>query len=362
MNHKFIFLVDNLDIGGVASAVRGFYTALNKFYRNVSIDFIVYRQPEEKTIDFFCDNNSRIFVIPSVSEAGFLKYKKNVRNILRKCGPYDGIYLNTGYFIWIAAREAKREGIHNRVGSAHGSKSSHKIVPIIGRVLNRIYCTSMFACSRKSGVFNFGKEVDFLPNIVDYSQIVTERDLHYYHEFGIPNDCTVIGYLGVFEPEKNTSFMIDIMEAYNEKEKMNYCIIAGDGSTFNEISDKIQKADSAKRIKTIGYRADGKKLLRFFDVLVAPSFSEGMSLTLLEAQLTGTPCVVSEQIPKTNDLQFGLYYTVKDFNPSNWVEAIEKALNSKHDTILQYKLDKLEQIGYDEKSVASKLYGALTKW
>lgn len=362
---KTLFLVDTLNRGGVASAVKNFYTVIKKFYVDATIDFIVYRQPTKEVEVFFETKKTRIFVTPSVSEVGFFRYKKNIRNILKEKGPYDAIYLNTAHFIWIAAKEAKRVGIRNRVGSAHGSKPAKRnpiylFMITLGRFLNRIYCTSLFACSTKSGIYNFGKEVELLPNIVDYAQIIEKEQYQYYQEFNISKENKVIGYLGVFEYDKNAGFIVDIMKAFESKEKIN-CIMAGNGSKWNEVKQKIENLECGDKIQLIGYRTDSYKLLKFFDVLVAPSFSEGMSLTLLEAQLTGTPCIVSEKIPKTNDLQLGLYYTVGDFNPLNWKRTIEKAMCSDCKTHLQDRLEILKKLGYDEKSVADKLYGALTK-
>ena len=363
---KIIIIADNLEHGGVASAVKGFFYALKRNYPQDQIDFVVYKTPTVKTQEDFLQFNSHIFVTQSVSMAGPLKYARNIQEILIKNGPYDAIHMHTGPFIWLAAKTAKKVGIKSRIGHAHGSGIVKKkllpylvklCVTYIGRRYNRKYCTTLFACSDKSGKFNFGKSYRFLPNIVNIEKICVENPVDLYSEFNLSNECIVIGYLGVFGTDKNTAFLVDIMKLFASKKDI-YCLMAGDGDQFTSVKERVEKEGLQDKVKLLGYRNDGNRLLKFFDVLVAPSFTEGMSLTLLEAQLTGTPCVVSKQIPQTNDLQMDLYYPVGDFIPQNWKNKILEVLSCRQNTTLEWRLGKLKDIGYDNDTVARVLHEA----
>ncbi len=364
---KIAILVDNLEHGGVASAAIGFYRAFKKYY-DCNIDFIVYKQPTQKTKEQFARQGTNIFVIPSFSKSGYFHYQRNLAKILSADEPYDAIHMHTGQFIWIAAKQAKKLKIKNRVGHAHGSAVCENslirsilknIAALVGRILNKKYCTALFACSDKAGKFNFSSDYVLLPNLVDLENICQEYPVSFRNDFNLSSCDKVLGYLGVFGIDKNTTFLIDIME--NFRADNISCIMAGDGPEYENVKTRIQERSLQDKITLLGYRNDGNRLLKFFDVLVAPSYSEGMSLTLLEAQLTGTPCIVSSGIPKTNDLKFGLYYEVADFNPINWKDTIIRALSDKHELTFAQRVEKLQEIGYDENTVAQELYEAYTK-
>lgn len=366
---RIMVIVDNLEHGGIASAVKGFFYALKKYYPQDKIDFIVYKEPTFKIKEKFQNLNSNIFVVPSVSQAGPLKYAGNLKRILLNNGPYDAIHMHIGPFIWLAAKEAKKIGIKNRIGHAHGSAivknglfnfTAKRLITCIGRKRNRKYCTELFACAEKSGKFNFGKDYKFLPNLVNIENIYIENPVDLYDEFKLPRESIIIGYLGVFGKDKNTAFIVDIMKLFLSERNV-YCLMAGDGDQFNYVKGLIEKEGLQEKVKLLGYRNDGNRLLKFFDVLVSPSFTEGMSLTLLESQLTGTPCVVSKQIPKTNDLQMGLYYEMEDFVPQNWKNRILEAITCQNDTLLEWRLKKLKNIGYDDNTIARILHEAFEK-
>lgn len=362
---KLIVVVDNLEHGGIATAVKGFYWALKKNYK-IDIDFIIFNKCADCIVQEYGKQNTRIFIIPSFRKSLYFKFKNNIYNILKNNGPYDAIHINIAYLSWIVAKQAKKVGIKNRVGHGHGAKAVkdslvYKFLVEIGKKLNRKFCTEMFACSDKSGEFTFSYGYKFLPNIVRTELISVQKNMSYYDEFSVDRNDKILGYLGVFEKEKNAGFIVDILCSFSEDEHIK-CVMAGDGTELDNVINKVKERGIENRFRFIGYRKDGNDLLKFYDVLIAPSFSEGMSLTLLEAQLTGTPCIVSKQIPKTNNLQLGLYYEVDGFDPVKWKIAILKALIDKHNLSLENRLKKLQEIGYDDKSVARDLYEAFTKW
>ena len=43
-----------------------------------------------------------------------------------------------------------------------------------------------------------------------------------------------------------------------------------------------------------------------FDVFLFPSLFEGFGIVTIEAQSSGTPCIVSDTIPKSTDMGLGL--------------------------------------------------------
>ena len=52
----------------------------------------------------------------------------------------------------------------------------------------------------------------------------------------------------------------------------------------------------------LGVRTDIPRLMKAFDVFLFPSLFEGFGIVTVEAQSAGTPCILSDTIPKSTDM------------------------------------------------------------
>ena len=67
------------------------------------------------------------------------------------------------------------------------------------------------------------------------------------------------------------------------------------------------------------------------DVFVFPSFWEGLSVAMMEAQSAGLPCVVSDTIPKEVGMTDLVTFVSLNDSVDTWMAAIEKALDQEND-------------------------------
>lgn len=360
--NKVLIVVSELNRGGVANAVLNFYRACNNFSSSIIYDFVLIEKPNENILAELKLHGSQVYYIDRMANIGIRKYIKTLTDIIENHGTYIAVHCHLGDKNWIGCKAAKKAGIKNIIAHAHGSVGQNwkhtLITKMFFSTLNRRYSTKRFACSMRSGVYTFKKDFELLPNVISNDSIKLNKQKDYYTDLNLSRNVKIIGYLGVFENQKNAEYLIKIMSKYQNKYVV--CIFAGDGALFNDV--KI-KAKGFNNIIFLGYRNDPNELLRFFDVLVMPSLSEGMSMSLLQAQLIGTPCVVSKGVPDTNDLQFGLFTKVDDFNVENWVAAINKSLNqeqNKDDYSINERYNRLKEIGYDAETIADRLYKSYT--
>jgi glycosyltransferase involved in cell wall biosynthesis len=71
------------------------------------------------------------------------------------------------------------------------------------------------------------------------------------------------------------------------------CLIAGRGELLPVLQRETADLQLGDRVKFLGYRSDVPALLDLMEIFVLPSLSEGLPLSLLEAQAAGKPVVAS---------------------------------------------------------------------
>jgi glycosyltransferase involved in cell wall biosynthesis len=100
-------------------------------------------------------------------------------------------------------------------------------------------------------------------------------------------------YIGKLHPQKG---LMELMAAYQQAEKKYQLIIAGpdDGSLNNLLSFK-QKNDLTD-VHIVGYVDDAQKksLYKVADVFAYPSYTEGFSISILEALQAGVPALITK--------------------------------------------------------------------
>ncbi|WP_415333596.1 glycosyltransferase, partial [Clostridium perfringens] len=341
---KILVVVDRLNSGGISTVVLNIAKALEK--SEYQFDYICYENPNESIKNFLKKNKSKVFVINRLRDNNPLKYIKQIRKIIKENGPYKAIHVHTSLFIWLACYAAKKEKIHIRIGHAHGSKIQTKSISIkifnsFLKYLNRRYCTKMLTCAELSGKTNFGADYKFLPNFLIEEEYLKkiDKNKNYYDDFSISRTSKILAYIGYIGGEKNTRFLVDVLEKLVQLDKEVILLIIGEGRESQEIKNLFYEKKLLKNVRMLGQRNDVKELLNFSDGLVMPSLSEGMSLAILEAQILGKPCIVSNGVPNTNDIGANLFHKINSFDAEDWANNINKILKDniiiKRDQILK---------------------------
>jgi glycosyltransferase involved in cell wall biosynthesis len=105
----------------------------------------------------------------------------------------------------------------------------------------------------------------------------------------------VVGTMGRLSDVKGQRFLVEAMKYVISKKKDAQCLIIGGGREEKALKSLARDLGIEGSIIFAGSNyADAPLYLSCMDVFVLPSVKEGLGLALLEAMLTGKPCVGSD--------------------------------------------------------------------
>jgi len=139
-------------------------------------------------------------------------------------------------------------------------------------------------------------EIASAKNIVDVDQIQNEKDALIDEDLRgwLGEDSKLILNVGRLSPEKNHSFLIEVMKRLSKSDANTRLVICGDGPLRNKLQTAIVKNGLAGHIRLAGHRDCIYALMHSAELLVLPSKHEGQPIVLLEAGTIGTPCLASD--------------------------------------------------------------------
>ncbi len=167
-------------------------------------------------------------------------------------------------------------------------------------------------------------DVSVIRNGIDFDRFrnvpVTKEEKR--REIGIPEDAYVIGQVGRFAYQKNPEFTVSVFNELLKKNDNAYLLLIGRGKMEAELREQIRRLGLEDRVRMLIAREDIPELLKAMDVFILPSRFEGFGIVLVEAQASGLPCVVSDQVPKQVHLSRNITVLNLEDPVDDWVDAL----------------------------------------
>ena len=235
----------------------------------------------------------------------FKAYKQLKQLIQRE--KYDIIHCNTpmgGIITRLAARKARKKGT-KVFYTAHGFHFYHgaprknwliyyPIEKIFSRITDKLLTITQEDYELASKAFHckvyrtHGVGVDEKR----YYPISKEKSEKLKRELGYRGP--VILNVGELLPNKNQKMAIKMMKKVVEYNPASMLLIAGNGQEKSELEKVIQEEGLENNVQLLGYCLNLQDYQHIANVLAACSYREGLPLNLVEAMLSGTPIVASE--------------------------------------------------------------------
>ncbi|MEX2461037.1 MAG: glycosyltransferase family 1 protein [Paenibacillaceae bacterium] len=339
MIHRILHVVSAMNRGGAETLLMNIYRNIDRC--KIQFDFVSHRIEMCDYDDEITSLGGRIFRIPSLGQTSPLAYINELKKIMTQT-KYTAVHSHTDYQSGFAALAAKMAGIKKRICHSHsnnwarGGGLKSRITLKAMQTLIRYTATNYCACSLEAARFLFGSSLvdkgktHVMKNGIEiyrFSNLEPDCQSSVKQELNIPSESKIIGHVGSFSPSKNHAFLLKVLKQMTDEGKDMVMVLVGVGSLRSDVEAEANKMGIYDRIRFLGMREDIPRLMKAFDVFLFPSIFEGFGIVTLEAQCSGTPCVVADTVPKFTDMGVGLINFVSlNETFETWSRQINNAL------------------------------------
>lgn len=322
-----------MNVGGAEAVLMNLARNLTK-EEICNMDFLVFGNEVGDYEAELTNLGSRILRMPPPSISRPISFQRYLRKILRKYGPYEVVHSHINFASGLVLRAARLEGVSKRLAHSHMSMYEESGIlrtsyARISQMLILRNATDLTACGNEAGQFLFGSAWNerglMIPNAIDvelFQQAAcTSRD-QLRQDLGIGSKTLIIGTVARLVPIKNLRFLIEVLRTSEQLDTPMHLVIAGEGPERDAITAYADQLGVNEHVTMLGLRRDIPDLMAGFDVLAMPSIQEGLPVSLIEAQASGLPAVVSTGVTKQASLVPGLVHFESTDSPSRWVDAI----------------------------------------
>lgn len=351
---RVLQVVTHMERGGLETMLMNFYRHIDR--EAIQFDFLVHRQERAAFDDEIESLGGKIYRLPRLvpwSRA----YIAELNRFFDEHNEYKIVHVHQDCLSSVILKAAKAHGIPVRIAHSHSANQDKNLKYPIKMLYKRgipKYATELFACGRDAGNWMFGgAEYRIINNAIDtaaYSFDLEKRTIM-RRQLGLTDELT-IGHVGRFNQPKNHPFLLDIFAALLKKKPNAVLLSVGGGNDMPKIKARAQELGIADRVRFLGVRSDVAELMQAMDVFVFPSLYEGLPVTLVEAQASGLPCLISDKVPSECILTEGLVEIVPlSESPDAWAGRVLK----KRDTLRTNRRAEIAAHGFDIASEAQKL-------
>lgn len=294
---KIAMLVNKFDINGISVVIMNYCKALDKCKYDLTI--IAGIPIAEQYIIEAKKAGIKMISLPSRRNDP-IKHYLTLFKVLNN-EKYDIVHDHgNSSMMAVELTLAKIAGIKARIAHSHNSVCPNmKLHKILNPYFKKTY-TKALACGTLAGEWLFGKnQFEVLPNGFDtYKFVFNEKDrVRIRKELHIEN-AFVIGHVGRFNKQKNQAYLIEIFEQVAKVRSDAVLLLIGTGPDFDKIKGIVDNSSYKNLIILYGVTEETRAMYSAMDAFALPSKYEGLPVVLLEAQITGLPCIVSDRVTK----------------------------------------------------------------
>jgi len=297
MKIRVLHIVLSMETGGLENGIVNLTN--NADADNYTVDVLCLRERGELA-DRITNPNSQVLFDNDRSHSLLTAIKKIYKTC--KTGNYHVIHshgFTTMLAGYIAGKLARTPIIMNgEHGTLYHSSSKQRIAQkILFKKMNANLTVSEDLIREIRESFNLGDDnFQAIINGVDTEKFKPDKKIgaQIRQDLNLSNSDILIGSVGRLVEVKNYKSLINAFSLICHEQPHVHLVLAGSGPERKSLENQINHYQLNKRIHLLGRRDDIPRIMNAIDIFVLPSFSEGLSNTLLEAMSCGTPVIASD--------------------------------------------------------------------
>lgn len=292
---KIAYVTKELSINGISEVIFNYCRNLSK--EKYSITIFSGPPIDRKYLEEA--KNLGVTIIETPPKRGknpFKYYKFLKKKLIHK--DYDIVHIHgSSATITLELIIAKINKIKIKVAHSHNTKCDKLFIHRLLKPILKYNCDYMLACGNEAGKWMFEKrKFEVVNNGIDFNKYKFNLEVRKRIRESLNiGENFVLGHIGTFNAQKNQSFLIELMNHLKEYKEIKLILI-GDGPLYTEVNKKIIENGLENNIILLGNKKDAYKYYNAMDYFLLPSLFEGLPLVLVEAQVNGIDCLVSDNI------------------------------------------------------------------
>lgn len=339
---KVAMVTNHFEITGIGTVIMNYCKALDK--SKYALTILAGKPIAEKYEKECRENGIDLVALPSRHGSPRKHYIALWRAL--KKGHYDIVHDHgNSSMMAVELTIAKLAGVKNRIAHSHNSTCPNMRVHRLMNPYFRTVYTKALSCGQLAGDWLFGEDnFEVLPNgfHTEYFAFSKENRDAIRTELGVGNQL-LIGHIGRINEQKNQEYLLEIFEEVAAMRNDAILLIVGTGPDEEKIKSRVQEHPYKDRIILYGETDNPTAFYSAMDIFIFPSRYEGLPVVLLEAQISGLPCVVSDKVTREVDLGDINWQSIDD-DPKQWANAILSVEYRLEEERTAYRKKDLEEI------------------
>lgn len=328
---KVLMVLGSTNMGGAQMFILNMLRNLD--LTRFQVDFAVNFEEREGGIgDELRSLGCNIYMLPYFKVYNYRHFVNEWEHFLNK-HHYDIVHGHSTNSAAVYLKVAKNKGCvtiaHCHSAGFRGNKLQQLLKSYYTKKVRNV-ADYWFACSDIAAEHLYGKDyqkfVNYynIPNAINAEKYVYKEDVRnrIRAEFGISDQIFLCGHVGSFTAPKNHMFLLDVFCEVLKMKPNAQLMCCGDGNLKTQVREKAQSLGILDKIIFPGIVKNCNEYMMAMDVLIFPSLFEGFPVTVVEAEATGLPVVMSDVITDEVNLTNCIYRLSLNKSPEEWARIV----------------------------------------
>lgn len=328
---RILHVLYSMNRGGTEAMLMNYYRNIDR--DKLQFDFLLAFPGKSDYEEEIIRMGGRIYRIPGLNIWRFFPYVRSINDFFKSHNEYKIVHAHVSSYGSIVLYFARKYQIPVRICHSHNASSGNGLkgyLRSLPRLFFRKQGTDFFSCGQQAALWLYGEsycsknEIKLLNNAIAVETYTYDKQTRekVRTRLSIPDNSFLIGHVGRFTIQKNHSYLLEIFRSLKESCPQAILLLIGDGPLRTDIERKINEMDLTGSVILTGVVENVPDYLQAMDVFVFPSFFEGLSVSLVEAQAAGLKIFTSSTVDKETSMTDLISYLSLEDGASKWAARI----------------------------------------